>query len=462
MKAIPEIIDLPYRADSAGMFRQLTDLPWPVFLDSARPYCDQGRYDIFSADPYLTLSTRGPETRIEGDGPSRCSPADPLALLQGYLDELRQEASELPFAGGAIGYLGYDLGRRFETLPELADADIPLPDLAVGLYDWCVLVDHLDRRSFLLYQPHERRRHYDLAAIRDRLRRGEDIGPRDPFRVLTEIRHNMRREDYARAFARIQRYIVEGDCYQVNLTQRFSAGVSGDPWLAYERLRRINPAPFAAYMQTPEGALLSSSPERFLRLTGDTVETRPIKGTRARAALASEDREQARILQNSLKDRAENVMIVDLLRNDLGRICRTGSVRVPELFALESFATVHHLVSTVTGELEEQAAATDLLRASFPGGSITGAPKLRAMEIIEELEPHRRSVYCGAVGYIGFNGNMDTNIAIRTLAVADGWMHCWAGGGIVRDSAEAAEYQESLDKAAAMLSLYREFSHAGA
>ncbi len=461
MKQTADITELPYRADSAELFAQLTDLPWPVFLDSARPYCDQGRYDILAADPYLTLTTRGAETLITGDERHGSSTTDPLQLLQSYLDEVAQAPGDMPFAGGALGYLAYDLGRRFETLPELAVDDVGLPDMAVGLYDWCVLVDHQQRRSCLLHQPHRRRPDYDLAAIHARLQGRRDPPSRDPFRVVADICPSMQRQDYARAFARIQRYITEGDCYQVNLTQRFSAAVQGDPWLAYARLRQLNPAPFSAFMQTPDGAVLSSSPERFLLLSGDRVETRPIKGTRPRSADPAVDREQALALQNSSKDQAENVMIVDLLRNDLGRACRTGSVRVPELFALESFATVHHLVSTVTGILAAGANATDLLRASFPGGSITGAPKLRSMEIIEELEPNRRSVYCGAMGYIGFNGNMDSNIAIRTLAIAQAHMHCWAGGGIVRDSAEAAEYQESLDKAAAMLRLYREFADAG-
>jgi len=460
MTQAPAVTELPYRTDSAELFCHLTDLPWPVFLDSARPHCHQGRYDILSADPYLTLTTRGLETAITEHGQVSHSVEDPLALLQGYLDEVQQVPGVLPFVGGAIGYFSYDLGRRFETLPALAADDVTLPEMAVGLYDWCVLVDHLQQRSYLLHQSH-RRRDYDLAAIRERLLRTDDHSLRPPFRVDSTLRHNIDRQEYARAFARIQHYIVEGDCYQVNLTQRFTADVSGDPWLAYVRLRQLNPAPFAAFMQTPDGAILSSSPERFLLLTGKQVETRPIKGTRPRSADPSEDRRQALALQNSRKDQAENVMIVDLLRNDLGRACRTGTVKVPELFVLESFATVHHLVSTVTGELEGQATATDLLRASFPGGSITGAPKLRAMEIIEELEPNRRSVYCGAMGYIGFNGNMDTNIAIRTLAIEQGHMHCWAGGGIVRDSGEQDEYQESLDKAAAMLKLYQEFSSAG-
>jgi para-aminobenzoate synthetase component 1 len=240
----------------------------------------------------------------------------------------------------------------------------------------------------------------------------------------------------------------------VNLAQRFSARAEGVAWDAYKYLRQLNPAPHSAFMLTPFGAVLSSSPERFLKVENGHVETKPIKGTRPRAADPARDAALAEELRASLKDRAENVMIVDLLRNDLGKVCRVGSVSVPKLFAIESFATVHHLVSTIVGELKPDQHAVDLLRGCFPGGSITGAPKIRSMQIIEELEPHRRSVYCGAIGYIGHDGNMDTNIAIRTLVYSDGWMHAWAGGGIVMDSSMESEYQESLDKAAAMLRLF--------
>jgi para-aminobenzoate synthetase component 1 len=227
----------------------------------------------------------------------------------------------------------------------------------------------------------------------------------------------------------------------------------GEPWLAYRTLRRINAAPFSAYLSTPYGQILSASPEQFLKLSAGSVETRPIKGTRPRSSDPAQDRAAAAALQMSVKDRAENLMIVDLLRNDLGKTCAPGSVKVPKLFALESFATVHHLVSTVTGRLAAGYDALDLLRGCFPGGSITGAPKLRAMEIIEELEPHRRGVYCGAIGYLGFDGGMNTNIAIRTAVHSEGTMRFWAGGGIVADSVMEAEYQESFDKAAAMLKL---------
>ncbi|MFZ2405614.1 MAG: aminodeoxychorismate synthase component I, partial [Methylobacter sp.] len=260
------------------------------------------------------------------------------------------------------------------------------------------------------------------------------------------------------AFDRIKHYLKEGDCYQVNLAQRFVAACEGDPWTAYQTLRKLNAAPFSCYLNLPEVQVLSSSPERFLKLTDGVVETKPIKGTRPRKPDYAEDQQQIKNLQASNKDRAENLMIVDLLRNDISKTCKSGSVKVPKLFDVESYATVHHLVSTVTGILAENQHALDLLKSCFPGGSITGAPKIRAMEIIEELEPNRRGVYCGAIGYIGFNGNMDTNIAIRTLVHSQNTIRFWAGGGIVNDSVVEEEYQESFDKAAAMLDLLRQFT----
>jgi len=279
---------------------------------------------------------------------------------------------------------------------------------------------------------------------------------RAPFRILSPVTSNVTHEQYARAFRRIRGYIHDGDCYQVNLAQRFAANATGDPWLAYQALRVINPAPFSAYLTTPYAQILCASPERFLRLEGRRVETKPIKGTRPRAGHARLDAELSEALRLSEKDRAENVMIVDLLRNDLSKSCAPGTVRVPRLFEVESYPTVHHLVSTVTGELQEDRDALDLLRGCFPGGSITGAPKLRAMQIIEELEPQRRGVYCGAIGYIGFDGGMDLNIAIRTLVYSGGVIRCWAGGGIVADSQLEDEYQETFDKAAAMLRLLQQ------
>jgi para-aminobenzoate synthetase component 1 len=280
----------------------------------------------------------------------------------------------------------------------------------------------------------------------------EDAAPA-PFRVRSAITTNLDAAAYRRAFGRIQTYIRDGDCYQVNLARRYVASADGDAWTAYRCLRSRNPSPFGAYLHLPFCRVLSASPERFLELRGDRVETRPIKGTRPRAADPARDAALARELAASAKDRAENLMIVDLLRNDLGKSCVPGSIAVPRLFEVEHHPTVHHLVSTVTGRLRPDRDAIDLLRGCFPGGSITGAPKLRAMQIIEELEPHRRGLYCGSIGYIGFDGAMDTNIAIRTLVCSEGIARFWAGGGIVADSDCDAEYRETEDKAAALLRL---------
>ena len=278
------------------------------------------------------------------------------------------------------------------------------------------------------------------------------------FKVLGAINSNMDKAAYAEAFNRIKQYLKEGDCYQVNLTQRFVAECEGDPWTAYQLLRKLNAAPFSCYLNFPEVQILSSSPERFLKLTQGVVETKPIKGTRPRKQDDAEDQAQIQSLEKSHKDKAENLMIVDLLRNDISKTCKKGSVKVPVIFEVESYATVHHLVSTVTGLLAEDQHALDLLKSCFPGGSITGAPKIRAMEIIEELEPNRRGVYCGAIGYIGFNGNMDSNIAIRTLVHSNNTIRFWAGGGIVNDSVVEDEYQESFDKAAALLDLLQQLT----
>jgi para-aminobenzoate synthetase component 1 len=270
--------------------------------------------------------------------------------------------------------------------------------------------------------------------------------------VLSQIQSNLSEAQYQQAFIQVKNYIAAGDCYQVNLAQRFAAKVQGDSWQAYKKLREISPAPFMAYMNLPLSTsenfqILSNSPERFLQTDGQHVETRPIKGTRPRSADAAQDLAYSSELLTSLKDRAENVMIVDLLRNDISKNCVLGSVKANQLFQLQSFANVHHLVSIVTGKLKKTASAVDLLKGCFPGGSITGAPKLRAMQIIEELEPHRRGLYCGAIGYIGFDGSMDTNIAIRSAIVVENELSFYAGGGIVADSVGDNEYKETLDKA---------------
>ncbi len=457
-EARPKIEALPYCEDSAALFMPWAERPWAVFLDSGFPHSRQGRYDIIAADPMATLATRGKLTEIRAGEDIRLSPANPFDLVKEMLGATAEGCGELPFCGGAIGYFGYDLARRLEKLPTLAADAENIPDLVVGIYDWALIVDHRERRTWLVSAGRDPATAARWPHLRHAFGQIQTIGwPRPGFSVDGETVSNMDRGIYEQAFQRIQHYIREGDCYQVNLAQRFSAPCQGAPWTAYETLRHINPAPFSAFLNFPGVQVLSSSPERFLKANGGRVETKPIKGTRPRSPNPEEDMYSIQALQESAKDRAENLMIVDLLRNDLGKNCLPGSVHVPELFAVESYATVHHLVSTVRGKLQPGHHALDLLRDCFPGGSITGAPKIRSMEIIEELEPNRRGVYCGAIAYVGFDGNMDSNIAIRTLVHSDGSIRFWAGGGIVADSEMEREYQECFHKAAAMLTLLEQF-----
>jgi para-aminobenzoate synthetase component 1 len=450
------ITPLPYFSDSAELFSGCADKAWAVFLDSGFPHSNQGRYDIIAAEPVCTLVTHGKITEIICDGEVMQSTENPFDLVKKQLARFPDFKldDDLPFNGGAIGYFSYDLVRRLEALPTIAEDAEHIAEMAVGIYPWAVIVDHHQQQSYLVG-------HCDPQRWQDLIRQFSHrplMQDYHPFKVTGGIKSNMDKDAYVHAFNRIKHYLREGDCYQVNLAQRFVAGCEGDPWAAYQSLRKLNAAPFSCYLNLPEVQVLSSSPERFLKLTDGLVETKPIKGTRPRKTDYAEDQQQIKNLEASNKDRAENLMIVDLLRNDISKTCKSGSVKVPALFDVESYATVHHLVSTVTGILADNQHALDLLKSCFPGGSITGAPKIRAMEIIEELEPNRRGVYCGAIGYIGFNGNMDTNIAIRTLVHSENTIRFWAGGGIVNDSVAEDEYQESFDKAAALLDLLRQFT----
>lgn len=447
-----KISELPYNRDSSMLFSAVADEPWSMFLDSGYPYIDTGRYDIIVSRPTITLETRGGLTDIHENNSHKTVKADPFALVKKYLADKDKNFSGLPFCGGASGYFAYDLGRRIEALDSSAIDDLDMPEMAIGIYDWSVVVDHHVRRSWLV--SYDRFKETE-SCWGDLQKLFLDIKAYTPSEITikNDVESNISRTAYNAAFQRIKKYILEGDCYQVNLAQRFAVEVEGSSWDAYLKLRRLNPAPYAAYINLPSGAVLSSSPERFLRVMDNRVETKPIKGTKHRSAFAYEDKALAVSLLESEKDRAENLMIVDLLRNDISKSCKPGSVLVPKLFALETYATVHHLVSTITGQLDDDKHALDLLRGCFPGGSITGAPKLRAMEIIEELEPHRRSVYCGSIAYIGFDGNMDSNICIRTLLSNQNKLYFHVGGGIVWDSQVDAEYKECFDKAAAMLKL---------
>ena len=453
--SIPEqqLHRLPYFEDSTALFNLIAHQSWAIFLDSAYPYSQQGRYDIFSSNPRCNLVTRGQITTVTLKEKSYQSTADPFSLIKQYLP-LIETGGDLPFNGGLLGYFSYDLIRRLENLPNLAYDEENIAEMAVGIYSWAVIVDHQQQQSWLVGVDVESS---DWQQLINQFSFLTPAVEKNHFQVLQKPQSNMSQDFYARAFEKIKYYLTEGDCYQINLTQRFQAPCEGDPWVAYQKLREINPAPFCAYLNCPEVQVLSSSPERFLKLAKGEVETKPIKGTRPRKKEAVENQQQIDNLLNSEKDRAENLMIVDLLRNDISKSCTTGSVNVPTLFDVESYATVHHLVSTVKGVLEKNKQGVDLFKSCFPGGSITGAPKIRAMEIIEELEPNRRGIYCGSIAYMGFNGNMDSNITIRTLVHSNNSIRFWAGGGIVHDSVMADEYQESFDKAAAMLDLLEHF-----
>jgi para-aminobenzoate synthetase component 1 len=451
------VYNFPYFLDSSSTFAAFATNEWAVFLDSGRPRSTQGRYDILSGNPVCTLITQGENTTITTKNEIIISNENPFDLLKIELmrygeifDSSNLADLNLPFIGGAVGYFSYDLARRLEDLPTLAKDTEVIPEMMIGIYDWTVIVDHEIKKSFLIC--YNETRHEEILHFLSGLKTQDKT---KSFRVTSQIKANFSQESYTRAFQKIKHYLKEGDCYQVNLTQRFSATCEGDTWQAYQALREINAAPFSAYLNFPDVKILSSSPERFLKLTGRYVETKPIKGTRPRKSDSIENDAQITDLKTSPKDRAENVMIVDLLRNDISKVCQ--KVRVPKLFEIESYSTVHHLVSTVTGELNANHHALDLLQHCFPGGSITGAPKIRAMQVIEELEPNRRGVYCGAIGYIDFNGNMDTNIAIRTLVQSHDTIRFWAGGGIVNDSKVEDEYQESFDKAAAMFQVLKRF-----
>jgi para-aminobenzoate synthetase component I len=482
---VEELIPAP---DSAGCCAALDGLPYRLFLDSASTGSRFGRYSFLAADPVAVVRSRGTSTECLdlATGARRAIAGEPLvALRQLVAPHAAAPVPGLPpFQGGAAGYVAYDWGLTLERLPAPRYDDLGLPDLVIGLYDWVLAWDHESSRAWLISTgipellPEARRaralsrasfvRSYiDGTRPSDPHLRTFGSGPSHPRTLAPsdlidpvwwprsfELRSSFIRADYLAAVERVRQYIFAGDIFQANLSQRFEAATDESAWSFYMRLRQRNAAPFAAFLEFPEVVVVSASPERFLRVDANGhVETRPIKGTRPRGFGPEHDAALGQALAESAKDRAENLMIVDLMRNDLSRVCAPGSVRVSELFSLEHYATVHHLVSTVVGDLSPGTDAIDLLRAAFPGGSITGAPKLRAMEIIAELEPSRRGVYCGSIGYWSVTGELDTSIAIRTAVLQDGRIYFSAGGGIVADSNPEHEYLETLDKARAMIDL---------
>jgi para-aminobenzoate synthetase component 1 len=481
-------IELTPAPDPVRCCELLEGLPYRIFLDSALRGTPFARYSFLAADPVAVVRSKGKTTEYLDllTGQRQVVAGDALSAVQSALEPYRAPvaAGLPPFQGGAAGYLAYDWANQLERLPMPRFDDLAMPDVVLGIYDWVIAWDHDQSRAWLISTglpeasstARERRATDRAAAIHDRLSKGRperpplhrpadtaasdresDTPPSYPVDAQWSdsrvgLRSSFTHDGYLDAVNRVREYILAGDIFQANLSQRFEAPLVEPPWDLYRRLRTQNAAPFAAYIDFADALILSASPERFLRVDPDgRVETRPIKGTRPRGVGPEHDAALGRALTESAKDRSENLMIVDLIRNDLSRVCSPGTVRVQELFALEHFATVHHLVSTVVGELPPGADALDLLRAAFPGGSITGAPKVRAMEIIAELEPSARGVYCGAIGYLSLSGALDTSIPIRTAVVRDGRVYLSAGGGIVADSHAEQEYRETLDKARGMI-----------
>ena len=472
MAGLPMIEELHPCPDVVEALRAFADQPGLLLLESVLQRVHVGRYSFLAADPFEVF-------RIERAHYGQ----DPFGELCGRMAGLRAETlPDLPpFQGGAAGLLSYELGRAFERLPVARHDEFELPDLVVGLYDWVLAWDHSANRAWIISQGYpetELARRTDraasrLRAVRSRLSarphstpaqsrgRGtrnvetpltvDRLAPQWPAPGPPGLTSNFSRDAYLRTVERVIEYIFAGDIFQANVSQRMLFPQRQDPLDLYEKLRRVNPAPFAGFFAADDWAVVSASPERFVSVCRGEVETRPIKGTRKRMSVPEADLFTRDELRESLKDQAENVMIVDLLRNDLSRVCAPGSIRVPNLCAVETYETVQHLVSEIRGRLDGGRDAWDLLRAVFPGGSVTGAPKIRSMEIIADLEPTVRGPYCGSLFYVGFDGTADSNILIRTFTCRHGWVQCPVGGGIVAGSDPAAEYDETLHKAEGML-----------
>jgi len=493
--------ELPSNFSPVEIFEHFQYYPYSFFLDSALKSHSFGRYSFIGSEPFLIFKSKNNRIQILQKGKNQNLKGNPWDILQSLLSHYQVDSGTVPFFSGAVGYFSYDLGRHLERLPNHTVDDLNLPDCYLCFYDTVIVFDHWEKKTWvcstgirekttkLRKQCAENELKKIVNDMQKRItENGRQMVYRQKFGQMnsgqqdSKFVSNFSYDNYLKAVEKAKDYIAQGEIYQVNLSQRFMGTVpewGPSSWVVYKTLREINPAPFAAYLNFPEVKIVSASPERFLRISGRHVQTRPIKGTRPRGENLTEDGKLANELLQSKKDRAELVMIVDLERNDLGRVCEYGTVKVPKLVTLEKYPTVYHLVGTVEGILREDKTHLDCLRACFPGGSITGAPKIRSMEIIEELEPTKRSIYTGSIGYLGFNGETDLNIVIRTLlftpleipktyrairnfyaegskvsrfltGFTQGRVYFQVGGGIVADSEPEAEYQETLDKAKAL------------
>ena len=445
------IREINTKLNSFEIYTIIKDKDHSFILDSAMDKNKLGRYSFIGYNPFKVIKYKN-------------STNNPLDKFREELNKYKvKNNSHLPFVGGAVGYLSYDLGNYIEKLPTLATDDMDVYDLYFCLYDRVIVVDHLENKTYIATPDIDIKK--EAKLIEETLMEIEVSEKQGINNICyeeieiekTRLKSNFTKKSFEESVQKVQEYIKNGDIYQANLTQRFYGKTKLSSYELYRDLRRISPAPFGAFLNFEKNSILSNSPERFIKSVDNIIETRPIKGTRPRGKTKQEDLKLQQELLNSQKDRAELLMIVDLERNDIGRISKIGSVKVPELFVIEEYANVNHLVATVVGEVDNKKDAIDIIKATFPGGSITGAPKIRAMEIIEELEPTKRNVYTGSIGYIGFNGDMDLNIAIRTIVKQDEDVYFQVGGGMTWDSNPSEEYQETLDKAKSIMKALRAY-----
>ncbi len=444
-----EKLDSPFHIPS--LFHKIAKEEGAAFLDSSSMGYDLGRFSILTCNPVKTFNATSSAAYFEYEGQKEHLKDDPLEILRNELRGIGASRDDrVPFQGGAIGYISYDFWRVLENRRLGDDPESAVPLMRFGIYDVALVVDHLEPNLYLVGSDRYPGSGERKARLLE-LARSSEVGEEQVSSFSAgPLESNFTESKYCETIDRVRDYIREGEVYQVNLSQSFASSFQGSPASLYAKLREVNPAPYSAYLDFGDEQVLSSSPERFMQLIDSRVETRPIKGTMPRGLNFEEEQKNSEALQASEKDKAELLMIVDLERNDLGKVCQPGSIRVEGLFDLEAYAKVLHQTARVIGDLEDPFDAFDCFRALFPGGSISGTPKIRAMEVIDELEPQRRGVYTGSIGYFGFDGNADFNIAIRTMRVANETLHFNVGGGIVWDSDPESEYKETLVKASAL------------
>ncbi|SRR5579883_131840 len=455
--------------DPRAIFGAFAHRKGSILLDSSHQMSGCGRYTFIALDPFQVLTSKHHEVFLNDKKIS----GDPFQVLREQLAlyPLKLLDAMPPFQGGAAGFFSYDLYEHLEPISSSQQDVMQFPDMAIGFYDVVIGFDLVEHRAWIFSSGYpeldeakrtkrawERVREWELSCWKASRAAAKQEKTKSTQSTMS-IASNFTKDEYCQAVSRVKNYIRAGDIFEANISQCFSAKFSEihNAFDLYLALQKINPAPFSAFLYFDETALVSASPERFLKISGRKVEARPIKGTRPRGKTTEDDQRLQNELLQSEKDHAENVMIVDLLRNDLSRVCEPHSVEVPQLCGLETYASVHHLVSVITGKLQKDVQAIDLLSATFPGGSITGAPKIRAMEIIAEIEPTRRGPYCGSIGYIGFNGDMDLSITIRTFAIKNNKVTFQAGGAVVLDSNPEDEYAETLAKISSLQRALHDF-----